>query len=132
MDRHVTILAILTTIWGALAMLIGVSMLFLAAAPVALLSAPQGDAVGFAAGFMAGMFALTGLFALVWGAAHVWAAARLKRHDPLGRMVGLGLALVDLLILPFGTALGIYALWVLLTDEGRRLFEYNQEVEARR
>jgi hypothetical protein len=130
-DRHVTILAILTTIWGALAMLIGVSMLFLAAAPVALLNAPQGDAVGFAAGFMAGMFALTGLFALVWGAAHVWAAARLKRHDPLGRMVGLGLALVDLLILPFGTALGIYALWVLLTNEGRRLFEYNQEVEAR-
>jgi hypothetical protein len=42
-------------------------------------------------------------------------------------MVALGLALVDLLILPFGTALGIYALWVLLTNEGRRLFEYNQQ-----
>jgi hypothetical protein len=125
--RHVTILAILTTIWGALAMLVGVSMLLLAAGPVALLNAPQGQAVGFAAGFMAGVFALTGIFALAWGAAHVWAATRLRRHDPRGRMVGLGLALVDLLILPFGTALGIYALWVLLTNEGRRLFEYNQE-----
>jgi hypothetical protein len=124
---HVAILAILTTIWGALAMLIGVSMLFLAAAPVALLSAPQGDAVGFAAGFMAGVFALTGLFALLWGGAHVWVATRVKRYDPLGRMVGLGLALVDLLILPFGTALGIYAMWVLLTNEGRRLFMYNQD-----
>jgi hypothetical protein len=121
--RHVTILAILTTIWGALAMLIGVSMLFLAAAPVALLNAPQGESVGFAARFMAGVFALTGLFALLWGGAHVWTATRLKRRDPLGRMVGLGLALVDLLILPFGTALGIYSLWVLLTNEGRRLFE---------
>ena len=127
MARHVTILAILTTIWGALAMLVGVSMLLLAAGPVALLNAPQGQAVGFAAGFMAGVFALTGIFALAWGAAHVWAATRLRRHDPRGRMVGLGLALVDLLILPFGTALGIYALWVLLTNEGRRLFEYNQE-----
>jgi len=125
--RHVTILAILTTIWGALAMLIGVSMLLLAAAPVALLNAPQGDAVGFAAGFMAGIFALTGLFALLWGGAHVWVATRLQRRDPLGRMIALGLALVDLLILPFGSALGIYALWVLLTNEGRRLFEYNQE-----
>jgi hypothetical protein len=125
--HHVTILAILTTIWGALAMLIGVSMLFLAAAPVALLNAPQGEAVGFAAGFMAGVFALTGLFALLWGGAHVWVATRLKRYDPRGRMVGLGLALIDLVILPFGTALGIYALWVLLTNEGRRLFEYNQE-----
>ena len=127
MARHVTILAILTTIWGALAMLVGVSMLFLAAAPIALLNAPQGEAVGFAAGFMAGVFALTGLFALIWGGAHVWAATRLKRHDPIGRMAGLGLALVDLLILPFGTALGVYALWVLLTNEGRRLFMYNQE-----
>jgi hypothetical protein len=106
-------------------------MLLLAAAPVALLNAPQGDAVGFAAGFMAGVFALTGLFALLWGGAHVWVATRLRRYDPLGRMVGLGLAVVDLLILPFGTALGIYALWVLLTNEGRRLFEYNHEAEGR-
>jgi hypothetical protein len=35
----------------------------------------------------------------------------------------LALALVNLLVLPFGTALGAYALWILLTDEGRRLFE---------
>ena len=31
--------------------------------------------------------------------------------------------LVNLLVLPFGTALSIYALWVLLTHDGRRLFE---------
>jgi hypothetical protein len=35
----------------------------------------------------------------------------------------LALALVDLVVLPFGTALAIYALWTLLTNEGRRLFE---------
>jgi hypothetical protein len=127
-ERHVTILAILTTIWGALAMLVGVSLLFLAVGPVAILSAPQGDSVGFAAGFLAGVFALTGLFALLWGGAHVWAATLVRRRQPFGRMLALGLALVNLLILPFGTALGIYALWVLLTNEGRRLFEYNHEV----
>ena len=27
------------------------------------------------------------------------------------------------LVLPFGTAFGAYALWVLLRDDGRRLFE---------
>jgi hypothetical protein len=26
-------------------------------------------------------------------------------------------------VLPFGTGLGVYALWALLTNEGRRLFE---------
>ncbi|MGH9346687.1 MAG: hypothetical protein ACRD26_05410 [Vicinamibacterales bacterium] len=128
MERHVTILAILTTIWGALAMLVGVSMLLLAAGPVAILSAPRGEAVGFAAGVMAGLFALTGLFALIWGGAHVWAASLVRRRQPLGRLLALGLAFVNLLILPFGTALGSYALWVLLTNEGRRLFEYNEEV----
>lgn len=126
MERHVAILAILTAIWGALAMLVGLSLLLLAAGPVAILATPQGDAVGFAAGFVAAMFALTGVFAFAWGGAHVWTAVRLRRREPRGRMVGLGLALVNLLILPFGTALGVYALWVLLAEEGRRLFEYNQ------
>ncbi len=37
----------------------------------------------------------------------------------------LGLAVGNLILLPFGTALGVYALWVLLKDEGRRLFEPN-------
>ena len=127
MDKHVTILAILTSIWGALAILVGVSMLLLAVGPVAILSGPQGEGLEIYAGFLAGLFAVMGLFAVLWGGAHVWAASLVRRRQPLGRLLGLGLAVVNLLILPFGTALGIYALWVLLTNEGRRLFEYNQE-----
>jgi hypothetical protein len=45
-------------------------------------------------------------------------------------MVMLGLAVVNLLVLPFGTALGIYAMWVLLPDAGRRLFEPAGHVPA--
>ena len=37
---------------------------------------------------------------------------------PLGRILSLALAVVNLLVLPFGTALGVYALWVLLTNDG--------------
>ena len=37
--------------------------------------------------------------------------------------MALGLAVGNLVLLPFGTALGAYACWVLLKDEGRRLFE---------
>jgi hypothetical protein len=130
-DRHVTILAILTTIWGALALLAGLSMLILTVGPVAILNAPQGEGVGFAAGFIAGIFAFIGLFAVMWGGLHLWAATLIRRRQPLGRLLGLGFALVNLLILPFGTALGIYTLWVLLTNEGRRLFEYNHEEGVR-
>jgi hypothetical protein len=33
------------------------------------------------------------------------------------------LGAVDLLLLPYGTALGAYALWVLLNEEGKSLFK---------
>jgi hypothetical protein len=127
-ERHVKILAILSSLWGALAILVGLCMLVLSGGALAFLTTPQGEPVGFAAGLTAGVFAIIGVFALLWGGAHVWSAVLLRRHEPLGRILGLALALVNLLVLPFGTALGIYALWVLLTNEGRRLFEYNQDV----
>jgi len=38
-------------------------------------------------------------------------------------MMALMLGSVDLLLLPYGTALGIYALWVLLSEGGKRLFD---------
>jgi hypothetical protein len=69
------------------------------------------------------MFALTGFSALLWGGASLWSGILLRRHVPLGRVLALALGVVNLLVLPFGTALGIYALWVLLTNDGRRLFE---------
>ena len=39
------------------------------------------------------------------------------------RLMTLGLAIGNIILFPFGTALGGYALWTLLKDEGRRLFE---------
>jgi hypothetical protein len=38
-------------------------------------------------------------------------------------MLMLALAIGNLLVLPFGTALGAYALWVLLRHDAYRLFE---------
>jgi hypothetical protein len=122
-ERHVTLLGILTSLWGGLAMLVGLSLLLLAAGAVAILAGPDGDAVGFAAGLTAGTFAVAGVFVLVWGGAHTWSAMLLRRRAAAGRILLLALAVVDLLVLPFGTALGIYAFWVLLTHDGRRLFE---------
>ena len=123
MERHVDLLGTLATLWGALAMLVGVSMLLLAAGALTELLAPVANRVDFAASLTAAVFVLIGVFALVWGAAHVWAAALLKRRRALGRVLALALAVVNLLVLPFGTAFGVYALWVLLRDDGRRLFE---------
>lgn len=123
MERHVRLLRILVGLWGGLAMLVGVSMLLLAAGAWAELRTSLGTAVEFAAGLTTLVFAGIGAFSLLWGGTHAWASTLLRRRLPLGRVLTLALALVNLLVLPFGTALGIYALWILLTDEGRRLFE---------
>jgi hypothetical protein len=122
-DRHVTLLGVLSSLWGALAALVGVSMLLLAAGATTLSNMPEGEAVALAAGLTAAIFASIGVFSLVWGVAHVWAAVLIRRRAASGRFLMLGLAFVNLLVFPFGTAFGGYALWTLLTHEGRRLFE---------
>lgn len=123
MERHVNLLAILWSVWGALTILVGVSTMLLAVGALAAVIGPRGETLAFAAGLTAAAFALTGGFALLWGGVHVWAGALVRRKAAAGRVLSLGLAVLNLLILPFGTALGIYALWILLTNEGRRLFE---------
>ena len=122
MDRHVRLLGILASVWGALAMLVGLAMLLLAAGALAILVGPDAEPVALAAGLTAATFATIGVFALIWGGAHTWGAVMLRRRQPAGRILMLALAVLNLLVLPFGTALGAYALWVLLNHEGRQLF----------
>ena len=50
------------------------------------------------------------------------AARGLKRRRTSGRGIALGLAIPNLLVVPFGTALGVYTFWVLLNDDARREF----------
>jgi hypothetical protein len=121
-ERHVRLLGILASLWGALAALVGISMLLLAAGAMAIADDP-GERVALAAGLTAAIFASIGVFSLLWGVGHLWIAVLLQRRQYLGRVVMLGLAVVNLLVFPFGTALGGYALWVLLSNEGRRMFE---------
>ena len=40
----------------------------------------------------------------------------------LAAVAPLALGSVDLLLLPYGTVLGCYALWVLLNEDGKKLF----------
>jgi hypothetical protein len=122
-DRHVRLLGILASLWGALAALVGVSMLLLAAGALALSAGPEGETVALAAGITAAVFVSIGVFSLLWGITHMWASVLLRRRAGSGRILMLGLGVVNLLVFPFGTALGAYALWILLTHEGRVLFE---------
>jgi hypothetical protein len=125
MSAHVDFVGILFIIWGLLTALVGLSTLALGVGAVALIaSASRGGGGGqVAAGLTAAAFTTLALIAIAWGAAHVAVGVPVRRRKPFARLVALMLGSVDLLLLPYGTALGIYALWVLLNEDGKKMFQ---------
>ena len=123
MAAHVDLLAILFVIWGALTLLVGVSTLALGVGAVALItSTARGGGSQVAAGLMAAAFTTLAVMAILWGLAHITVGIPLRRRRHWSRVVALILGAVDLLLLPYGTALGCYALWALLSEDGKKLF----------
>ena len=125
MSVHIDLLGVLFIIWGILTVLIGFSTLALGLGAAALIRSAtlQDGGIQLAAGLTAVAFALLAVIAVVWGLAHVLVGARLRRRRHWSRLAGLMFATVDLLLLPYGTALGAYALWALLSEGGKELFE---------
>jgi hypothetical protein len=120
MPIHLDVLGRLHVILGALALLAAASLLVIALGTrLALLELNDVGASGDA-----------GVWILVWcgtvfaggGVALALTGRALLRRRPGGRTWALALAVPDLLAVPFGTALSIYAFWVLLNDEARREF----------
>jgi hypothetical protein len=122
---HVDFVGVLFIIWGVLTTLVGVSTLALGVGAVALItSASRGGGSGqVAAGLTAVIFAALAMIAILWGVVHVVVGVPLRRRRHWTRVIALMLGSVDLLLLPYGTALGCYALWVLLNEETKKLFE---------
>ena len=75
------------------------------------------------AGFTALLFGVFATALALAGWVNVWVGRAIRAHRALGRTLALGLAVLNLFVLPFGTALAIYAFWVLLHNESRALFE---------
>ena len=125
MKRHVDFLSTLFMAWGAIFALVTVAGLALAGGAFAI--AQSTGPVRFGSEMAARLTGVTilvvSLIALVWSILHLVVGRQLRRLRPSARLMSLGLAIGNLILLPFGTALGAYTLWVLLKDEGRRLFE---------
>ena len=125
MTKHADLLGLLYIIWGVLTVLVGAAMLALGIGAAAIItSAGRGEqGTGIAAGITAFTFMVLAGGALLWGIAHIWNGIGLQRHRHWARVMGLVLAVLNLFFLPFGTALGIYGLWVLLNDQTCGMFE---------
>jgi hypothetical protein len=122
--RHVDFLSWLHLAWGVIFLLVALAGGALATGAFAIASGsgPVAVASPMAARLTGFTLVIVSVTALLWAALHIWIGRALGAYRPWARLLALGLAVVNLVLLPFGTALGAYACWVLLKDEGRKLF----------
>lgn len=117
MQNHITILAVLHIAYSGLALL-GAVIVFLAIVGGGLLS---GDAE--AIGITAGVGTLVAVFLLVVAAPGLIGGIALLKRKSWARILVLIVGCLNLLSFPFGTALGIYTIWVLVQPETKTILD---------
>lgn len=120
MRVHLDLLGRLHLLLGGFAVLSGVSLVILAAGTRSALDDLLMDGPGGQAGVV--ILATCGIVFLSGGLALAAAGRGLDRRRRAGRLGALALAIPNLLVVPFGTALSLYTFWVLLNDEARQEF----------
>ena len=128
MTGHVKVVGILWIVWGALGLIIGlfVASLLIGAGLIAKIEGGEPEALSILtiiATFITGLFLILSLPDIIVGIG-------ILKHQQWGRILGFILAALNLLSIPFGTALGIYTLYVLLSPEGQAIFEGKKVAET--
>lgn len=109
--QHIKILGVMFVVWGALSVLFGIGFfLFMVGIGTATGCGEAMAILSIVATFVAGLSLVTGIPEIIAG----WG---LLEHKRWSRWLTLILAILNLIDIPFGTALGIYALWVLFKPE---------------
>ncbi|HSR67726.1 MAG TPA: hypothetical protein VLU25_07280 [Acidobacteriota bacterium] len=132
METHVKVFAVLNVLWGGIGVLTAFGLLFFfgllgGVAGVAGLSEQEPDALaGMTVMALVGafLFILLGVLSLP----SLLAGIGLLQFRTWGRVLGIVVSIIDLMHFPFGTALGIYGLWVLLQPESEVLFNGGRPV----
>ena len=120
MKSHVNFLGVLQMTWGAIGLVLAVSLMLLAGGAAAIARATSGDS--WTAVMTALLFLLFATALGLGGWANVWVGRGLRQLRPAGRMGAFIVSVINLFVLPFGTALAIYSFWVLLHNDARALF----------
>ncbi|BCS35469.1 hypothetical protein TBR22_A46960 [Luteitalea sp. TBR-22] len=120
---HVQLLGRLYVVAGWLSLLASISLVLLGVGAVSLTSRAGPEV---AASLAAAIFFGSAVVTLVWAGVLIYVGWGLPQYQPWARPAALVLAIVNVFVIPFGTALSVYASWVLLQEGGKRLFERGQ------
>lgn len=116
MDKHITLLAALKIGLSAMGLLVA-AIVFVIVVGAGLLS---GDQEAITITSIVG--SVVAFFLILTSAPGIVGGIGLLRRWPWARLLVLVLSVLDLMNIPIGTAVGIYAIWVLMQDETAELF----------
>lgn len=123
MQTHVKVLGVLHIVFGVLGVLIGVGIMVLFGGIASLVQMEGDPDAATAVPILGAIGGIVLVVLLVLSIPGIIAGAGLLSFKPWSRILMIVISILDLVNFPFGTALGVYGLWVLLTAEGARLFE---------
>jgi hypothetical protein len=123
MKKHVELVGVLFLLWGGMILLLSLSLLSIGFAATAIgVSGGPTSGGKLAAGLVAAGFFTLSALGFLFGGVHIWLGTRVRTFREWARAFAIVLAIVNLVLLPFGTGLGIYSLWALLHKGSRELF----------
>jgi hypothetical protein len=118
MNKHVKFLAFIFFVWGAMGLLATLSMLVIGAfgSTLATIDDPRAGAV------LVSVALIVVLLTLIISLPNIIAGWGLIKRRQWGRILTIILAILNIFAFPIGTAIGIYALWVLFSAETVSMF----------
>jgi len=119
-ETHVKVLAILYLVFAGLSVLFGLGILLLTGAVTGIVGT-SGD-TGFVIPFIRLGGTAAAVFCFVWAVPGFVVGVGLLKRQPWARILGIVLSALSLMHVPFGTALGVYGLWILFHRDTERLF----------
>ena len=128
MDSHIKILGILHVVMSSFGILAAIAMLtiFGGIAGFAGLSDQTGDAAA-AIPILGGIGGILFIVLLIFSLPGLIGGIGLLKLAPWSRILMIVISCLDLISIPFGTALGIYGLWVLTKPEAAAMLSRRQQ-----
>ena len=123
MEQHVKILGVLHIVFGSLGILLALGMLLLFGGIAGLIGASDYSShAHITIPIVGGIGVLVFCVLLALSLPGLIAGIGLLQFRSWARILTIVLSVLDLIHVPLGTALGIYGLWVLLSEGSERLF----------